>query len=469
MGLAPRKSALSILVDIEQGGQTLDRHMDRLHAANRFDRRDETFVRALVYGVLRWRGRLDWIIDTVSSKPIAKLDTDVRNILRLGLFQMMYMDRIPNSAAVNTSVDLIKSRQKKWLTGFVNAILRNILRRFPDDLPAPAPDDPVRALAVAQSMPEWIVARWTRQFGEDQTADLCTACNQIAPLTLRANTLKTNRMDLMQELQPYATSIRSSNYVPDGILLEGLRDKLFESHAFLSGGFQVQDEAAQAVSHLLAPKPGQGVLDACAGLGGKSAHMAALMGNTGSITAMDHDRRKLGQLDREMQRLGITMVTPRTIDLQTADLSPYRDRFARVLLDAPCSGLGVIRRNPDTKWSRSSEDIARSARRQIRLLSNVAALVRPDGVLVYAVCSTEPEETVDAIDSFLNKRSDFVIDQSRLDIPPSLAPLIVQPNRLLALPHRHGTDGFFAVRMRRRSPMERNHPYENDRPFNFVS
>lgn len=449
MSLAPRKSALAILMNIEQGGRTLDQQMDRFHAESCFDRRDEAFVNALVYGVLRWRGRLDWIIQAVASKVPAKMDPGVLSILRMGLYQIIFMDRVPNSAAVNTSVDLSKSLNKKWLTGFVNAVLRNALRRLPA-IPFPnVEDDPVGALAADQSMPPWLAKRWIHQFGQKEAAALCAACNQIPPLVLRTHTLRIDPDSLLEALQPFAEQVRPSPYTPEGILLDGLKGPLFASDAYANGWFQVQDEAAQAVSHLLAPQPGHMVLDACAGLGGKTAHIAALMKNTGRITATDRDAGKLRKLSQEMLRLGIDIVSTRASELLKGEGLDPGESYDRVLLDAPCSGLGVIRRNPDAKWSRTPQDIDRCARRQNRLLANLAPRVKPGGLLVYAVCSTEPEETQAVIDSFLNKQTDFAIDRNLVDLPLTLRPLLDRQGRLLTIPHKHATDGFFAVRLRR--------------------
>jgi 16S rRNA (cytosine967-C5)-methyltransferase len=453
MSLAPRKTALAILMDIDQSGQTLDRLMDRFHRANELDRRDESFVTAIVYGVLRWRRRLDWIIGKVSTTPLDRMDHLVVNILRMGLYQIIFMDRVPNSAAVNTSVELAKALKKKWLTGFVNGVLRQALRRLSDIALPSSETDPVQALAMTQSMPEWLVKRWINQFGQQEATALCETCNRIPSLALRTHTLKIDRQTLMRQLQPLAKAIRPSIYTPEGIIVDGLKGDLFSSDAFEQGGFQVQDEAAQAVSHLLAPQPGQEVLDACAGLGGKTAHIAALMNNSGRITAMDRVDRKLQQLMQEMRRLGIDIVTPRTIDLETDEFTKNTQSFDRILLDAPCSGLGVIRRNPDAKWSRTPDDIQHCARRQKQLLLNLAPRLKPGGILVYAVCSTEPEETHDVLSLFLSECPQFAIDDRPPDLPPSLSPLMDPHGWLQTRPHRHGTDGFFAVRLRRQETL----------------
>jgi len=452
MSLAPRQTALDILLDIETGRATLDRRMDRFHRESRLDRRDEAFVTALVYGVLRWRGRLDGIINSLSRTPIPRMDPLVADILRLGLYQILYMDRVPDSAAVNTSVDLAKGLGKKWLSGFVNAVLRNAVRRLPE-IATPAPDqNPVRHLATIHAMPEWLIQRWVDAWGPQETGALCQAVNQIPPLTIRANTLKISRAALMEALANLAQRAAPTPFAPDGIILDGLKKALFASAAFEKGWFQVQDEAAQAVGYLLAPRPGQKMLDACAGLGGKTAHAAALMKNRGTILAVDRDARKLHKLDREMQRLGIENVSSRAVDLQAETLVPKDwGRFDRILLDAPCSGLGVLRRNPDAKWSRTPEDIERCAANQRQLLRNLTPVLKIGGVLVYAVCSTETEETGAILEAFLKERPDFAIDGTPPDFPDSLIPLLDERGVLRTAPHRHGTDGFFAVRLRRQA------------------
>jgi len=449
----PRQYALAILTEMEatfaRGGSTLDEHMDRFHRESRLDRRDEAFVTALVYGVLRWRMRLDGIISSVSTTPIAKMDPRVLTILRIGLYQILFMNRVPQSAAVNTSVELANSLQKKWLSGFVNAVLRNVLRDRPKTKDNTTDEDPVTRLARAQSMPAWLVKRWIDQLGFEEATTLCECCNAIPPLVLRTNTPKVDRTTLMKALGDHAETIAPTRFSPEGIILDRLREPLFRSRAFEKGWFQIQDEAAQAVSHLLAPLPGQRVLDACAGLGGKTAHIAALMGNSGHVTATDRDARKLHRLDEEMRRLGIEIVSAQRKDLQGKQVpEQLGGPFDRILLDAPCSGLGVIRRNPDTKWSRTLGDIDRCASKQHLLLANLADHLKPEGILVYAVCSTEPEETLAVVDSFLKNRPDFAIDEAPPEWPSSLMPLLDHSGCMKTAPHLHGTDGFFAVRLR---------------------
>ena len=450
MSLAPRQSALDILLDVDKGPSTLDQRMDRFHRESPFDRRDEAFVTALVYGVLRWRGRLDGIIAGASRTPLSRMDPQIVTILRMGLYQILYMDRVPDSAAVNTAVELAKGSGKKWLTGFVNAVLRKALRSLPDIAQPAADKNEVRHLATVHSMPEWLIQRWIDAWGPEETTALCQAINRIPPLTIRTNTLKIDRVSLMQRMESLAEAVKPASLAPDGIILDGLKKSLFEGAAFEKGLFQVQDEAAQAVGYLLDPRPGQHVLDACAGLGGKTAHTAALMGNQGTIKAIDRDIRKLAKLDREMRRLGIDIVSSQAVDLQKGPLRPQDwGQFDRILLDAPCSGLGVIRRNPDTKWSRTVQDIGRCAAKQRQLLHHLAPVLNPGGILVYAVCSTEAEETQAIIDAFLKEHTDFAIDGPPPDFPASLRPLLDRQGRLQTAPHRNGTDGFFAVRLRR--------------------
>lgn len=450
MRATPRWSAYRILSDIEQGKATLDRRMDRFRRDGPFDRRDEAFVAALVYGVLRWRRRLDGVIEAVSTTPLNRIDRGVLTVLRLGVYQILDMDRVPPSAAVHTSVELVKAMQKKWLAGFVNAVLRNTLRRLPEFAAVSSGRHSALDLALTHSLPDWMVERWVDQFGLGEAAHLCRACNRIPPITLRTNTLKTDRPALMKALAGLAEVLRACSYTPEGIALEGLKGPLFTCRPFGEGWFQVQDEAAQAVGHLLAPDPGQIVLDACAGLGGKTAHLAALMQHTGLLVAVDRDRSKIRSLQQEMRRLGIAIVQPLVVDVRKDSLPGKLPRaFDRILLDAPCSGMGVVRRNPDIKWMRTPEDLQRCHRRQRQLLEVLAARLKPDGFLVYAVCSTEPEETHEVVNSFLKDHPDFAIDDQLEGLPAMLQPLFDRRGHLMALPHRHGTDGFFAVRLRR--------------------
>ncbi|MFO7861064.1 MAG: 16S rRNA (cytosine(967)-C(5))-methyltransferase RsmB [Desulfosalsimonas sp.] len=447
-----RELAFRILNELETRRTTLDRLIDEEFEkiAPGMDRRDRALAFALVYGVLRWRAKLDWQIAGLANRPSNKIRPDMRNILRIGLFQMLFMSRIPESAAVNTAVNLAKKYGSPKLAGFVNALLRNAARQktgFSDPDPA---RDPVAALAVSQSFPEWIVHRWNNRLGMDETRLLCGYSNQIPPLTLRANTLQISREALTEKLvcADAAETICETKYAPDGICLWGPHVPVSELPGFAEGYFQVQDEAAQLAAHVLDCRPGQDVLDACAGLGGKTGHIAQLMENRGRILGMDSDMGKLRELSLEMKRLGADNVETCRHDLRQP-LDPEKlGTFDRILVDAPCSGLGVIRRNPDIKWTARQADFQGHARKQLQLLSHAAALLKlSGGVMIYAVCSMEPEETHGVVSAFLEKTAGFELQDMGL-LFPGLADLADDRGCLTLLPHRHETDGFFIARLR---------------------
>ncbi len=450
----PRKTALFVLNSLNKGRHTLDKILEDIQNKELFlSRRDQALFYALVYGVLRWRGRLDWTINHFSKTGLKKIDPVILNILRIGLFQIIYLNRIPVSAAVNTSVEIAKSFASSHAAGFVNALLRNAVRKH-EKIPFPDPDkNPVYSLAVKKSFPEWMIKRWLNRFGIEETEVLCDAINTIPPITVRTNSLRITRDDLTKRLASDVQQIKNTTYSSDGIRFIKPSKSIPEIKAFKDGCFQVQDEAAQLVTCLLNPRPGDTVLDACAGLGGKTGHIAQMMKNTGRLLAVDNQANKLQQLESEMKRLGISIVTTCNYDLTV----PFDRQFSykgfsgfdRILLDAPCSGLGVLRRNPDAKWSISDNKLNSYKARQVNFLSNLAQLVKPSGTLVYAVCSTEPEENEEVVKDFLNKHSEFAINNKLEGLPKNVYSLINQNQYLKTYPHTNNMDGFFAVCFKR--------------------
>jgi len=452
MGTDARKEALALLSELEHNRHaTLDQLLDtRREGDQSMPRRDRALRQALVFGVLRLRNRLDWVIRHFSNTPFRKIDPIIKNILRLGIYQLLYMDRIPASAAVNTAVELAKDTAAPWTVKFVNGLLRSVVRNpdaahFPD-----VAADPVKAISIRKSLPKWMVKRWLTRWGRKECNQLCAALNEIPTLTLRTNTLKTTRAELVESLQADAARVLPTPHSPEGVSLRGLQTDLTALPGFTAGAFQVQDEAAQLISHLLAPQSGQRVLDACAGLGGKTGHIAQLMENRGEIKAVDTVDRKLTELQKEMQRLGVSIVTTARHDWENPPDPVALGNFDRVLLDAPCSGLGVLRRNPDTRWQRTEADLERYARRQGVLINQLALLVKPGGLLVYAVCSMEPEETDRVVQRFLNQNEQFSQDTISMEAVHEPAGLTGPDHCFRTFPHRHAMDGFFAVRLKRR-------------------
>jgi 16S rRNA (cytosine967-C5)-methyltransferase len=439
-----------VLDRVNNGKATLDTVLDdAAPMLAGLTRRDRALFNGLVYGVLRRRLHLDAVVAAYADRPLKKITPPILNILRIGLFQILFMDRIPASAAVNTAVNLVRTRKASKAAGFVNALLRNALRaphRFgiPDALASP-----VDHIAITHACPHWLASRWIGRLGLAETDRLCAAINAIPPITLRCNGLKNNRAELVDALSDQAEAIEIVDRVPGAVNLIRPRLPIPEMQAFVDGRFSVQDGAAQLVSLLLSPRPGETVLDACAGLGGKTTHLAQLMNNRGDIVAMDSVAAKLVRLEDAACRLGVTIIRTRRADLTRPIPYEALPRFDRILVDAPCSGLGVLRRNPDAKWSSQHSDITRLARRQADFLHHLAPLVKKNGIMVFAVCSMEPEENEWVIKTFLKNHANFAITGARSIEEKTVLPFLGEDGLLRTAPHIDHMDGFFAARLQR--------------------
>jgi 16S rRNA (cytosine967-C5)-methyltransferase len=447
-----RTSAALLLVKLSQGRRTLEALLEELDAAEAIqDPRDRDLLQALVFGVLRWQGRLDFILSRFSKTPLPKIEPLVLAILRLALFQILFLTRIPPSAAVHSAVETAKVIAGPWVAPFVNAVLRRAALEHSCVVYPDRRTQPVQALAAEESCPEWLVGRWVARYGVETATDLCASINRLPTLTLRANTLKASREDLVSSLSTIAAKVTSAKAVPDAVIVSGLRPALNEVDVFRKGWFQVQDEAAQLVTVLLNPLPGETVLDACAGRGGKTGHIAQLMKDQGKLVALDQSPARLSQLMNEMARLGISIVSICEADLLRPETFKPAEAFDRILLDAPCSGLGTMRRNPDIKWAAHKRDLRRFHGIQVRLLQQVSAWLKPQGTMVYAVCSPEPEETVEVVETFLSKNPRFQIDRDSEELPETIQRMVDSQGFLQTYPHMSYMDGFFAVRLKIKS------------------
>jgi len=438
-----RAVAARVLARVETEGAfadlALDAELNRAAAVPR----DAALATELVYGTLRWQRYLDWILGPHSRRPLGRLDPRPRVLLRLTAYQLAFLERIPPFAAVDDAVSLARQRGKPGVPEFVNAVLRSFARRGPREREPAPPADPIEALAVRRSFPTWLARRWVERYGLDEASALMRALNERPPLTLRVNVLRTTREALAARLrdedQVETTPIR---HAPEGLIaIHGGRPGAWRS--FADGALAVQDEASMLVARLLDPRSGETVADACAAPGTKTTHLAQLMTNSGHILAFDPQPARLALVREAATRLGVTIVETHGGTVET--LAPgFTAACDAVLVDAPCSNLGVLRRNPEVKWRRQPGDIAASAVRQREILAAAATMVRPGGRLVYATCSLEPEENDGVVAAFLTARGDFATD------PPSEFPLPLDSHGVLrCLPHRHGTDGFTAVRLRR--------------------
>jgi 16S rRNA (cytosine967-C5)-methyltransferase len=441
----PRQAACETLLRIRKEGGFADRLIDIELSNGALNGPDRGLYAELVFGVLRRQGTLDHILQQLLEKPMIELDPLALVILRIGLYQLAFLDRIPESAAVNESVNLAKLITP-GTSGLINAVLRNYLRRrdtisFPDMTANPA-----AAIAARHSQPEWLVEQWIAQLGAAEAQQLAEASSQQPPLTLRVNTLRSGRDQLLREFEAQGIEAAPCRFSPDGITLSG-RHMVSALPGFEAGLFAVQDEASQLAGELLGAEPGERVWDACCAPGGKTCHIAQLMDDRGELIATDISRSKLTLVQDNLRRLGISSVTTAVVDLHQPDTFPDGS-FDRILLDAPCSGLGVIRRNPEAKWRLFSGDITRLAAVQKTLLKNAAVRLKPGGTLLYSTCSTSEAENELVVEDFLLHNPGFVLENLN-DLFPQWSELIAFYGMFRVWPHRHGMDGFFAARIKR--------------------
>ena len=410
-----------------------------------FNSLDRAFLTELTYGVIRWRERLDWVIRLFSKISIEKIELETLNILRLGLYQILFLSRTPSSAAVNESVELAKRIRGKGGAGFVNAVLRSAIRqkdeiRYPD-----IHEDPVLHLSVVQSHPLWLVQRWVRERGVEETLQICMFNNQISPLTLRTNTLKINRENLLEKLKEEELSPIPTVYSEEGIVLQ--HPPPTSELPFLRKGLAIiQDEASQLVTSILDPKPGEQILDACAAPGGKTTHIAQRMENQGGIYALDLSNAKLDLIGGLCEKLGIRIIKTVKGDASKILPVPQGMKFDRILADVPCSGFGTLRRNPDLKWRRGEVDIQRMGELQFSILRNLSMYVEEDGLLIYSTCTVFREENEDVVEKFLEAHPEFQLDRMDNLLPEKSRPLI-EGSYFKTFPPRGEMDGFFAARL----------------------
>jgi len=434
-----REVALEVLLAVERDGAYANLALDAALTRHRLAPRDRALVTELVYGTLRRRNTLDWALAPHSRRPLSSLDAAVRNILRLGAYQLLYLEGIPARAACNESVETARRFGFTSAAGLVNAVLRHLQRSLPLVFPD-AREDPASHLALYHSHPRWLVAEWLETYGFEETAALLAAGNLPAPFTVRANTLKTTPAELARRLEAAGVPATPARFAPEGLYLE--KAAAAENPLFAAGWYFIQDEAAMLAARALAPSPGALVIDLCSAPGGKTTHLAALMGGGGQILAVDVHPHRLDLLAENCRRLGVANVRGHLADGRS--LPGYHARADFVLVDAPCSGLGVLRRRPDLRWRKSPEDMAGLAVLQAELLDEAARCLRPGGVVVYSTCTIRRAENEAQVEGFLARHPAF--QRGELPLPPALTAGSVT-GQVQLLPHRHRTDGFFIARL----------------------
>lgn len=437
--MTARELALRVLVMAERGQGLSDGLIrDEFERAG-LGREDRALARELVAGVLRNRSRLDWMLDGSLKKGVASLTVPEANILRLGAYQLSMLERVPDYAAVDESVRLSKRFARKGVIGLTNAVLRDIIKKGREAGPVDTGDG-IRNLAVKHSHPEWLVRRWVAELGPQGAEALMEADNRPAPAFIWANPRRTERRELISRLESGGFEPRPHPLVADAVELVKPAG-VFDHPTFAQGHFYLQDPGAQLVGLMLDAGQGRTILDLCAAPGGKAC-WAASREPGATVLAVDSSRAKTGRVAGNAARLGLDNLLPVCGD--GLDFAARRP-FDTVLVDAPCSGLGVLRRRLDLRWRVREEDIERLAGLQGRLLDSAASLVRPGGLLVYSTCTLAPEENHGQVAGFLARHPDFKLDPADGLMPPGT----VRDGMLQTWPHLHGMDGAFAARLRR--------------------
>jgi 16S rRNA (cytosine967-C5)-methyltransferase len=445
MAATARIAACEVLTAVESGAVDLPAALERSRRVMK-DERDRALAAEIATGTLRWRGQLDFVIDAAVERP-ERLTRQVRTILRLSAYQLLHLDRVPPRAVVSDAVDLTRACGQASAAGLVNAALRRLAD--PARRPAlPGREHPLDYLSATCSLPRWLARRWLDRLGLEDAESWARFCNAPAPVTIRANGLKTTVGALAARLAGEGIAVAPARWAPDALVVTS--GNVLRAAALADGSCLVQDEASQVVALATGASPGERVLDTCASPGGKATAMAAALGDTGSLVAVDLRPGRVALLRRMVGQAGAKRVAVIRADARRG--LPFGAVFDVAVVDAPCSGLGTIRRDPDVKWRRAEADLARFAETQRDLLRQAAAVVRPGGRLLYATCSSEPEENDEVVDAVLAERADLlpVSIGDQPGWPGGLRPLLDRQGRLRTEPHRHGLEAFFAALVVRR-------------------
>jgi 16S rRNA (cytosine967-C5)-methyltransferase len=434
-----RGTAVKLLCRYESSDSYIDKLLDGELRRGELQQADKALVTELVCGTVRWQARLDWILAGFYHGDYPKCLPIVRNALRIALYQMLFLSKIPPAAAINESVEIVKRFKGDKSAGIANGVLRNILRNITNLRYPPKDDDLATHLAVLYSHPKWMVKRYIDRYGDAGAEELMAANNHRPMLTLRVNAFKSSIDEVTQALTQAEIKWEPSPVHPGSIMITSLRD-VRASPLFEQGMITIQDASASLAVQLASPKPGMTVYDLCAAPGGKAVHAAELMQNTGKLIALEKYESKLALISENASRAGVTIVEPMVGDAATFAPEGPADL---VLVDAPCSGLGTMSKKPDIKWRRTMEDVRSMARFQASILDHAATLVKAGGTVVYSTCTTEPEENAMIVQDFLNRHTNFTLDDAAKYVDAA----VVVDGMVQTLPHKHRCDGAFAARL----------------------
>jgi 16S rRNA (cytosine967-C5)-methyltransferase len=455
--LPARQLALEVLLAVHRGAYA-DVALHRSLSQGCLSDLDRGFATELLYGSVRRQRTLDVLIDQLGKKKAHQQSPDIRAILHLGLYQLRYLSAVPPSAAVNTSVDLAKQRGLGRLAGVVNGILRQYLRQQQGSDGEPCdplwlPSEPIAALAVQHSYPDWIVQLWYERLGASEAAQLCSWFNQSPPIDLRVNRCRTSTAAVEAAFEAAGIATARLAGLPDALRLVGHSGAVTALPGYADGWWSVQDASAQLVAYLVNPQPGEVIIDACAAPGGKTTHLAELMGDLGTIWACDRTTSRLKKIKANTARLQLESIKTYTGD--SRDLPKFHGLADRVLVDAPCSGLGTLHRHADARWQQSPESATALSELQQALLVEAARWVKPRGRLVYSTCTLNSVENEGVIKTFLANYPEWQVLPAA---GTAAAPWSVEPGWVQVWPHRHAMDGFFMVALERSSPVRQPLP-----------
>ncbi|MHB1686487.1 MAG: 16S rRNA (cytosine(967)-C(5))-methyltransferase RsmB [Ignavibacteriaceae bacterium] len=434
-----RGLAVKILNRVERTDAYLEKLLDNEMKNSELSGQDKALLYEIVHGVIRWMGRLDWILNGFYKGQFSKAIPNLKNGLRVALYQILFLERVPDYAVVNEAVEFVKKLQGQKPADLTNAILRNIIRsknaiRYPDP-----EEDLVGYLCAYYSHPSWMVKRYLSRFGKEATEKLLTANNEKPFLTLKINAIKTNPEEFKTLLNSVNLKFNQGKYLPEFFQLQNLTN-ITAWEYFTEGYFNVQDESAGLACRLLDVKSGMRVLDLCAAPGGKSAYIAGLMRDEGEIVAIDRYEGRLRIMEKNLKRLRINSV--KTIEANALEFDG--SQFDRILADVPCSGTGTLSKKPDIKWKRDLMDLRSMNELQYDLLKKAASMIKPDGVIVYSTCSIEPEENFEIVKKFLDENPNFKLEDASQHFPKDL---IDENGCIQTFPHVHNMDGAFAAKL----------------------
>ncbi|OPJ56909.1 16S rRNA (cytosine(967)-C(5))-methyltransferase RsmB [Alkalithermobacter paradoxus] len=437
-----REIALQAIYDIENNGLYSNIAVNKYLKGSKLDNKDRGFATELIYGVIENKYFLEYIIDDFSSIKTNKLSPYVKAILKMGIYQILFLDSVTDFAAVNESVNLCKKYYKKAY-GFVNGVLRNVLRNERNIKYPNKNTDLVKHLSIKYSYQPWMIKKWIKQFGEEFVEDLLQANSEKPPIYIRVNTLKTNIHDLIQKLKDQDINCDKVNLIDNCIKVYNIKN-IENNDLFKKGYFQVQDISSMIVGHVINPKQNSLILDCCSAPGGKSTHLAELMKNTGTVIARDIFEHKLKLIHQSAERLGLSNIKIEKFDATELD-DKNIGKFDYVLVDAPCSGFGIIRRKPEIKYKDKNE-VKDLPKIQEKIINTNSKYVKKGGLLIYSTCTIEDEENIEIVNKFLRKNSNFElepIENVKIDLEN-------QSNGYIKLyPNIHGMDGFFIAKIRR--------------------